>query len=726
LCQFSAPVIEASTELDKRAPTIADSIQMTVLGDPLDLPDYPVAHFSPDREHFVVIARKGNLQTNSNDYSLLLFTTATVFKSSTPRCEVSFSSSTSQPGIANLLWINNSTLAFIGTQANAPSQIYSYSIESHTLLQRTRHNTDILSFVASPNFRTLAFFAQPPITDLIDHHDTDYGFRITNQYLYELLNGHISTYGPGFIHPYELFMQHRGKPETHVDLPSVFPVPDLHFSFSPDSKYLLFVSRPKALPEEWKNYPEIAGSPLNAYGYLLVNTSSLSSRFLINAPLSLKGPQPCKLLWFNHGTSVVLTATYMPRNVAPGLSETQRLTQLFVAEVHLDTHDVIPIVQGDFELLPQSKPNTISLRPYSRPAPKKASAISYKKVDQKWQATDPTLEESGIDIYIKEDMNTPPELMALDGNTQNEVLVFQPNRGFEHLAWSNVEEISWNTQEGVTFKGGLYLPPGYTKDKKYPLVIQTHGWRPNKFYLDGPSTAGFAAQALAAKDIIVVQAANVPSEYLSSTLEGPIAMHSYDALVDYLDHRELIDRKRVGLMGWSRSGFQVRYALTHSLFPYATAVIVDGMEASYFQYLMEVNEGEWGTRTYDHLNGAAPFGEGLQLWLKNAPGFNFDKVNCPIRMLALGPMSVSINMWETFAGLTRLGKPVDFIYLPNALHSPVKPSERLTVQQGDVDWFRFWLKQEEDPDPAKRDQYTRWRSFRVEQPKIPSQAETVQ
>jgi hypothetical protein len=29
-----------------------------------------------------------------------------------------------------------------------------------------------------------------------------------------------------------------------------------------------------------------------------------------------------------------------------------------------------------------------------------------------------------------------------------------------------------------------------------------------------------------------------------------------------------------------------------------------------------------------------------------------------------------------------------------------------------LDWFRFWLKGEEDPDPAKAEQYARWRELR--------------
>jgi len=33
-------------------------------------------------------------------------------------------------------------------------------------------------------------------------------------------------------------------------------------------------------------------------------------------------------------------------------------------------------------------------------------------------------------------------------------------------------------------------------------------------------------------------------------------------------------------------------------------------------------------------------------------------------------------------------------------------------QQGNVDWFCFWLKGEEDPAPAKVEQYARWRDLR--------------
>jgi hypothetical protein len=57
-------------------------------------------------------------------------------------------------------------------------------------------------------------------------------------------------------------------------------------------------------------------------------------------------------------------------------------------------------------------------------------------------------------------------------------------------------------------------------------------------------------------------------------------------------------------------------------------------------------------------------------------------------------------------------KPVDLIYFPMGQHIHQVPLERLESQQGDIDWFRFWLKNEEDLDPGKRPQYQRWEAMR--------------
>src|SRR5579863_5078670 len=77
----------------KRAVTVADSIHMTRFGDPFYADGGPangiVARFSPNGEQFVVLLKKGNLEDNTNKYSLVLFKTAEAFHSPRPRTLVS-------------------------------------------------------------------------------------------------------------------------------------------------------------------------------------------------------------------------------------------------------------------------------------------------------------------------------------------------------------------------------------------------------------------------------------------------------------------------------------------------------------------------------------------------------------------------------------------------------------------------------------------------------------
>ena len=37
-------------------------------------------------------------------------------------------------------------------------------------------------------------------------------------------------------------------------------------------------------------------------------------------------------------------------------------------------------------------------------------------------------------------------------------------------------------------------------------------------------------------------------------------------------------------------------------------------------------------------------------------------------------------------------------------HEKNQPKHRYSIYQRNVDWFNFWLREKEDPDPAKADQ----------------------
>ena len=89
--------------------------------------------------------------------------------------------------------------------------------------------------------------------------------------------------------------------------------------------------------------------------------------------------------------------------------------------------------------------------------------------------------------------------------------------------------------------------------------------------------------------------------------------------------------------------------------------------------------------------------------------FNLDKVEAPLLLHSILALP---GEWEMYSGLRWLKKPAEIIYFPSGDHDLAKPWERMTSSQSVVDWFRFWLKGEEDPDPAKAEQYKRWRDLR--------------
>jgi hypothetical protein len=136
------------------------------------------------------------------------------------------------------------------------------------------------------------------------------------------------------------------------------------------------------------------------------------------------------------------------------------------------------------------------------------------------------------------------------------------------------------------------------------------------------------------------------------------------------------------------------------------ASITDGVMADYWQYMFS-----GGDQEAEKLIGAKPFGEGLQEWFKRSPGFNLDKINTRLLVNALGRRDV-LGMWLPYAGLQSLKKPVELIVIGAYEHVLTNPLARIASQGGSVDWFRFWLQDYEDSDPAKAEQYKRWRELR--------------
>jgi hypothetical protein len=145
---------------------------------------------------------------------------------------------------------------------------------------------------------------------------------------------------------------------------------------------------------------------------------------------------------------------------------------------------------------------------------------------------------------------------------------------------------------------------------------------------------------------------------------------------------------------------------------YAAAALIDTMFIGYTSFLTAENVEPSGFQeTMARIVGAEPFGDGLKAWIERGAGFTLDRIKTPELVMQFGHLLHS-GTWEEFVGLRHLNKPAEFVYFPDAIHNLVRPLERQSVQHRVVDWFRFWLQDAQDPDPAKLEQYQRWQALR--------------
>jgi len=712
----------------RRRVSLPDVIGMTRLADPSYFLGASVkghvAQFSPDGKRFVIVVKKGNLEKNTNEYSVLLFQTSEAFLSPKPQRLVTMSSSSNRDGILNVRWLPDSaTITFIGESPNKLPQVYSFNIKTKKLTQLTRQATPVVEYDLSSLTMNLVFKTRASRETSRNPRRTPRGAVVINgQELIDILSNRKS----GFSEAAEVFFQEKGKRAKDISVPDVI-LPHGPLSISPNGRYVLFDVKVKDVAPSWKEYRDESdeffnqliaqgprnGRPTRISEYMLFDSVTGRCMPLLGTPAG----RGSGFAWAPDSQSVALSGAYLPLGISDPVEQEERKKRTYVVEVQLTNRKIVKICDNKDMVVEAWDPTTNRISLHSKDTTKNLQLLFKKNLTAWKQILDRTADDSkakgSMVVTLEESLDTPPRIFV-SRNTESKLLL-DLNPQFKELNFSKVEVVTWKTRDGHELKGGLYLPPTLVQSERYPLVIQTHGFWSDRFSMDGSPewSSAFAARLLAGRGFLVVQTYDYTDknqdrlEHSETPLEGPNAVAVYEGLIDELDRRGMIDVNRVGIIGFSRTTYHVAYTLTHSTYRFAAAVLAEGIDGGYFQYIA------FPAMAPDSflINGGPPFGEKLSLWLKNSPGFNLDKVKTPVRLEAFSPDAV-LMQWEWFSGLSALMRPVDFVYFPDAAHLVVKPWDRMAAQQGLADWFSFWLKGEEDHDPAKSSQYIRWREMR--------------
>jgi dipeptidyl aminopeptidase/acylaminoacyl peptidase len=526
------------------------------------------------------------------------------------------------------------------------------------------------------------------------------------------------------------------SPITHKSVDAFLYVIDLHLSMSPNGKSLLVTYIEPQAPEDWQHgllTPSAASHGVNIV--VLKDLTAGSTSLPFRSPTIWDMP-----LWSTDSRSFMVVAQ------SPVNSEWERedirdrvgrAKHLFWVEPdagrveriapHVADVSEQPLLwRSDQELLVHTAFNKITrfVRHNGRWEERTSFDIPLLQDDRF-----PTLATNGsVVVGTYENPITPPELFSFDITGSRANILEKLNPQFDSLALARTEEVHWKTSTGYEIDGTLFLPPGYTEGHKYPLVIsenRSYGFVCSSSVGAEPSQA---AEPIASAGMLYL-ARTYPEDYNEQDeiahypkgLPGELGEAAFDAdiwdsAVEALDRRGIVDRNKIGIIGFSRKGWNVEYNLVHAKTHYRAATASDNVKYSLSEY--------WSFRSasgfvgYDFMYGGPPYGVSLKNWMDYSVSFNLDKIETPLLLETMGydiPEYKNLGVTSTFellAGLHRLKKPVEYYFYPHEVHLPEHPQARLSSVQRNVDWYRFWLQGFERAHPEDPEQYVRWRKLR--------------
>jgi dipeptidyl aminopeptidase/acylaminoacyl peptidase len=727
--------------------TVADDIGLSQFRESYSAPEM----FSPNGLYFAVVTDRGRLDLNRSESSLRIYLTRDVLRFlSSPDINVQpvpiwiISKSTCKYGpiITKVRWLPESdAVAFLAKSISGNDQLLLADIETRAVRALTPAAQDVTGFDIRSRSRYVYSVISSSIHEAIVVDRMSPAIVGTGRSLLNLIFPEDSATPALPVNDLsEIWAVRDSKPFRIVDKSSGRFLP-IHtegvgaLALSPDGHSLVTALTVKDVPSEWETlYPpfsltspfRIQAGRQDPYGfvgrrdvseYSLIDLPSGKIRSLTHAPMGNAAGWwgLTHAAWSADGQSIVISDTFIPVD-AQSTAQAQNRPCVAVVDVNLGQLTCVERWRKETDT-DYEKDRGLIYRAHFARGDGGVIKIDYmglngpdgsrtyaRSADGTWNAAHhSTFEHAQIEVSIEQGLNVSPVLMAMDRKTKVSRVIWDPNPQLKDVQLGEVSVFKWKDETGRDWVGGLYRPPDFVKGRMYPLVIQTHGFDDWAFRPSGSYPTAFAAQELAAVGFLVLQVKDCP---IRETQEEAICqIRGYEAAVKRLVTDGLVDPTRIGIIGFSRTCYYIMAALTTSTLHFGAASVTDGIMADYLQYI------QFGPLDFESMIGAKPFGKGLEEWLKRSPGFNLDKISAPLLIVGEGSES-ALSMWQPYAGLRILQKPVELIVLNTHEHVLTNPAVRMASQRGTVDWFRFWLKAEEDPDPVKADQYRRWREMR--------------
>lgn len=298
---------------------------------------------------------------------------------------------------------------------------------------------------------------------------------------------------------------------------------------------------------------------------------------------------------------------------------------------------------------------------------------------------------------------SPPRLVRIDYRTGARTVLADPNAALR----KRIRVAATQLELANGMSGYLLRPP----QARGPLPAVVQYYRCDGFLKGG---VGDEIPMLPLVEhgisVLCLNGRNAPAE-ASMQASYELALEAIGDAIDDLAAKGLIDKDHVGIGGLSFGSTVAMWAIRKSK-RFAAATIASGQFSPFYYWSNAVPDRGFTKVLREYWKIGDPE-EDSERWRIISPNWDIAALDTPLLIQA--PESELRNLIELHTKLKRAGKPVELFGFADEIHIKYQPVHKHAVYARNLDWYRFWLKGEEDPAPEKQDRYTRWRALRAGQ-----------